>query len=195
VTLNTLRARMRTRAALTIAALIAVGFCAGAAQATPFVVRATAKVQQLGDYNITANPTLQGVTDAFGEPDQCLLRSYFGLAVWRTDGFRIKLTTLGGLATGTTYCTDPDVFVDAVLVTGKRWHTARGLAIGDTLAKFHRLYPRAHHYREGWGVAEMYTRCVIGICPKQFEWVARLIASFRNGRLATFVFPVGAQGE
>jgi hypothetical protein len=180
---------------LTTVALAVVAVCAAPARSAPFVVHATAKVQLLGDFNVTAKPTLQGAIDVFGGPDQCLLRSYFGLAVWRSDGFRIKLTTLGGLAPGATYCSDSGVFVAAITVTGKRWHTPRGLAIGDPLAKFHRLYPRRHRYREGWGVSELYTRCFIGICPKPFVWAPRLIASFHNGKLTSFVFPVGAQGE
>jgi hypothetical protein len=39
------------------------------ANAAPFVVHATANSQQLGAFNITRTPTLQGAITAFGEPD------------------------------------------------------------------------------------------------------------------------------
>jgi hypothetical protein len=166
--------------------------------ATPFVVRATANVQQLGDFNITRNPTFQGAIDVFGEPDDCVIRSrsWFGTAVWRSEGFRLRITTLGVLPTGETFCTDPpDVKIDSVTVTGRRWHTARGLLIGDSLAKFHHLYPRARRFWNGWGITSLYQRCVIGVCRAPYEWVPRLTAAFAHGRVASFVFPVGAQGE
>jgi hypothetical protein len=163
--------------------------------AQSFVVRATASVQRLGDFTITANPTLRGTTKAFGPADECSVRSWFGLAVWRTLGFRMRLTTLGTLAPGRTFCTDPGVWIDSATVTGRRWHTAKGLLIGDSWTKFHRLYPHARRFRQGWGITAVYERCVIGVCPHRYEWVARLTAAFRNGRLQSFVFPVGAQGE
>jgi hypothetical protein len=123
------------------------------ANAAPFVVHATANSQQLGAFNITRTPTLQGAITAFGKPDDCTLRSWFALAVWRSAGFRLRITTLGGLPTGETFCTAPhEVKIDSVIVTGKRWHTRRGLFIGDSLAKFHRLYPTARRFRSGWAL-------------------------------------------
>jgi hypothetical protein len=47
----------------------------------------------------------------------------------------------------------------------------------------------------GWGLVEIYERCVIGICPQSYWWKPQLTAVFRNSRVAGFVFPVGAQGE
>jgi hypothetical protein len=80
-------------------------------------------------------------------------------------------------------------------VTGRRWHTPRGLFIGDSFAKFRRLYPAARRFYNGWGITSVYQRCVIGICPAPYGWVPRLTAVFANGRVVSFVFPVGAQGE
>jgi hypothetical protein len=172
------------------------GVSARSANAAPFVVHATANSQQLGAFNITRTPTLQGAISVFGEPDDCTLRSWFALAVWRSAGFRLRITTLGGLPTGETFCTVPrEVKIDSVIVTGKRWHTRRGLFIGDSITKFHRLYPTARRFWNGWGITSVYQRCVIGVCPASYVWVPRLTAAFRNGRVASFVVPVGAQGE
>ena len=181
------------RALAVVVAALTVGIEPAAAQS--FVVRATAKTQRLGDFNITAHPTLRGVTKIFGPADDCTMRTWFAMAVWRTPGFRLRLTTLGGLSPGTTFCTDPKIWIDSVVVTGKRWHTPRGLYIGDSFAKFHRLYPQARRFRNGWGIAQVYGHCYVGVCSAAFVWSPRLTAVFDRGRVASFLLPVGAQGE
>ena len=97
---------------------------------------------------------------------------------------------------GKTFCSDPrHVQIDSAVVTGRRWHTRRGLRIGDSAAKLHRLYPHARRFREGWGLVQVYRHCGAGICQAEFHWVPRLTAVLRDGRVASFVFPVGAEGE
>jgi hypothetical protein len=165
-----------------------------AVAAASFVVHATPTVQRFGDFNITHDPTLRGLTKVFGPYDDCTRRAWFSMAVWRTPGFRVRLTSLGGTPPPR-FCTDPKVWIDSIVVTGKRWHTAKGLRVGDRLDKLHRLYPRAHRHPNGWGLVEVYERCVIGICPGAYWWKPQLTAVFRNARVVSFVFPVGAQGE
>jgi hypothetical protein len=165
-----------------------------AAGASPFVVRATARVQQLGDFDVTKDSTLRGLMRAYGPADDCTKRSWFSLAVWRAQGFRVRLTSLGGV-TPSRFCTDPRVTIDSIVVTGKRWHTTRGLFVGDSVTKFHRLYPHARRFRTGWGISMVYARCGAGICNGAYRWVGRLTAAFRDGRVASFVFPVGAEGD
>ena len=181
------------RAFAVVVAALAVGV--SSAGASSFVVHATASMQQLGDFNITRDPTLRGVTRIYGPADSCAMRTWFALAAWRTAGFRLRLATLGGLSPRKTFCTDPKIWIDSAVVTGARWHTAKGLYVGDSFAKFHRLYPHARRFRNGWGITQVYRRCVIGICSAPYEWMPRLTAAFANGRVASFVFPVGAQGE
>jgi hypothetical protein len=60
-------APMRRLLCLCALSLFAASLEAKAAQEAPLLLRATRNVQWLGDYNITANPTRQGATDAFGE--------------------------------------------------------------------------------------------------------------------------------
>jgi hypothetical protein len=165
----------------------------------PFVVQATPATQQLGALVIRADATYRDAIDVFGKPSACLPRrpwSPFATAVWRTEGFRLKITTLGGLAPGKTFCTDPPhVHIDSAIVTGRRWHTRRGLRVGDDATKLHRLYPHSRRFREGWGLVQVYRHCGAGICQAELHWVPRLTAVLRNGRVASFMFPVGAEGD
>ena len=110
-----------------------------AASVIPFIVHATPARQQLGALTIRSDATYQDAIDVYGKPSVCLPRkpwAPFATAVWRTDGFRLKITTLGGLTPGKTFCSDPrHVQIDSAVVTGRRWHTRRGLRIGDSAAK------------------------------------------------------------
>jgi hypothetical protein len=47
----------------------------------------------------------------------------------------------------------------------------------------------------GWGLVEHYEYCAIGVCPQKYWWKPLVTAVFRRGRVVSFVFPVGAQGE
>jgi hypothetical protein len=165
----------------------------------PFVVQATAVTQQLGALTISDRGTYQEAIDVYGRPSVCLPRKPwqpFATAVWRTEGFRLKITSLGYIPPGKTFCTAPRrVYIDTAIATGKRWHTTRGLRIGDSAAKLHRLYPHARRFRQGWGIVQVYSHCGAGICQGESHWVPRLAAVLRNGRVAAFVFPVGAEGD
>jgi hypothetical protein len=161
----------------------------------PFIVQANATTQQLGALVIRADATFQDAIDVFGKPDACTKHSWFSMAVWRTPGFRLRVTTLGGLTPGKTFCTDPrHVHIDSAIATGKRWHTSRELRIGDSAVRLHRLYPHARRF-QGWGIVQVFRRCGVGICQQEYHWVPRLTAVLRNGRVASFVFPVGAEGD
>jgi hypothetical protein len=170
-----------------------------AVNVVPFVVQATPATQQLGALTISDRGTYQDAIDAYGKPSACLPRKPwqpFATAVWRTEGFRLKITSLGYIPPGKTFCTAPRrVYIDTAIATGKRWHTTRGLRIGDTAAKLHRLYPHARRFREGWGIVQVFSHCGAGICQGESHWVPRLAAVLRNGRVAAFVFPVGAEGD
>jgi hypothetical protein len=122
-----------------------------AAVVLSFLVQATPTSQTLGPLRVRDAATFQDAIDVFGAPDACTKRSWFSMAVWRTLGFRLRVTTLGGLTPAKTFCTDPrHVHIDSAVMTGTRWHTVRGLRIGDTAAKLHRLYPHARRFRQGW---------------------------------------------
>jgi len=42
---------------------------------------------------------------------------------------------------------------------------------------------------------QVYSHCGAGICQGEMHWAPRLAAVLRNGRVASFVFPVGAEGD
>ena len=114
----------------------------------------------------------------------------------------VDLVTFGGVPAGKDVCTAPAAApVNWVRVTGKQWVTARGLRVGDSLARLRRLYPHApRNPRGSWPRPNAYwlvskrTAC-LGVCPTRFVSVPQLLAEVRRGRTIAFFFHVGAQGE
>lgn len=165
-----------------------------------FVLRASANFQQVGTFRVRRDPTYRGAIRAFGEASGCRLVSgpSFVEATWRPIGLTMLLVTFGGMPPGETGCTRPDLIrISTIHVTGTQWYSATGLKVGHSGARVHRLYPRAIFRRaeHAWWLVHVRQRCVIGICDHEFETVPRFKAKMRRGRVAAFVFPVGAQGE
>ena len=189
------------RTALVLAALFAVVVLEPARTATTesSQIRASAKMQLLGDYRIDRNPTYQGAINAFGEPDKCTtVRFGDGVAVWHSLGFRLYATTLDYPGRGANACNTPEAYsINHVTVTGRRWHTSFGLRVGDSTTRLRRLYPRAVRHR-GWNagfwLVTARRRC-LGECDTEFVTVPRLVARVQSGRVGALVFPVYAQGE
>jgi hypothetical protein len=176
----------------------ALGQTAAAKQS--FVLRAGTNFQRVGDFTVRRDPTYRGAIRAFGEASRCRLVSgpTFVEASWRPLGLTILLVTFGGMPGGETGCTRPDlIHVSTIHITGSRWYTAAGLKVGQSGARVSQLYPRAifRKRERAWWLVHARVRCVLGLCEHEFETVPRLIAKMRNGRVASFVFPVGAQGE
>lgn len=137
---------------------------------------------------------------AVGKPSWCRAfgRGTTALARWRRLGVRLRLATLGGLPPGKNGCTAPrSIHVDTAIVSGSRWRTTLGLQVGDAVEDLLSLYPNAIYQRRppGYWLVHVRERCVIGICPRPYIKVPRLIAQVKAGKVAAFVFPVGAQGE
>jgi hypothetical protein len=171
-----------------------------ASAADSFLIWVTPKSQRLGDFRVRRNPTYQGAINAFGEADQCTLVAggAVGVAVWRSLGFRINVTTFGYPGPNATPCNAPEAhWIDRITVTGSRWRTRSGLQVGDPISKLHRLYPKARRHqgwRAGYWLVAARDFC-IGDCPTRFVSVPRLIAKIKNNRVSAFVFHVGAQGD
>lgn len=51
-------------------------------------------------------------------------------------------------------CDVPDNAIWMVTLTDHRWHTQRGLHVGDSLARLRHLYPKAHHDPDVWYIDE-----------------------------------------
>jgi hypothetical protein len=208
-----LGARINRRAFLAALALVLVALAASgsAASATSaldqpaaaeqsFVLRAGANFQRVGGFTVRRDPTYRGAIRAFGEASRCrLVRGpAFVEASWRPLGLAILLATYGLLPDGETGCTAPaSIHISSIHITGTRWYTAAGLKVGQTGRRVSELYPRAifNRRQRAWWLVHVRQRCVIGACQREFETVPRLIAKMRNGRVASLVFPVGAEGE
>jgi hypothetical protein len=174
-----------------------------------YVLRAGRDVQELGNLRLRGRrraPTYADAIRAFGKPSWCRIfsRGQVALARWKRLGVRIWLATLGGLPPGKNGCSAPWlIYIDTALASGGRWHTVRGLQVGDAEDDVRTLYPNAIYQRRplarmpapAYWIVHVLERCVIGICPRPFHQVARLTAQVKAGKVVAFVFPVGAQGE
>jgi hypothetical protein len=177
---------------------------------TPYVLKAGRQSEAIGGLQLL--PRRRSVTYAdaiavFGEATRCKLlfgSSSDAEASWSSLGLRVRLATLGGLHAGKNGCTAPrSIYIDSVYVTGTRWQTTHGLRVGAPVDAITAGYPHALRRRgdyRGWRgpaywLVHVRARCSVGVCGAKYHEVPRLIARVRAGRIAAFVFPVGAQGE
>jgi hypothetical protein len=72
----------------------------------------------------------------------------------------------------------------------ERWHTARGLHVGDGLRRLKRLYPSAR--RHGLAYWLVTGRSIFGPRPSRYPVLA---AAVRSGKVSSFTLNVGAAGE
>lgn len=88
------------------------------------------------------DPTYRGAIRAFGRASACRLVSgpTHVQARWGTLGLRVELVTFGAMPAGEMGCTRPDLIrIDRIRVRGRRWRTARGLRVGDTVERLRAL--------------------------------------------------------
>jgi hypothetical protein len=172
---------------------------AGVPPPSSYVIRAGPGYRlQLGSWRVDRKPTYAAAIDAYGNASECRpALGYAALAVWRSAGFRMFVTTLGVLPKGATFCTAPEaLYIDWLIVDGKRWRTARGLRVGDTVDRLRRLYPSARRHRTVWWLVTRRAAC-IGLCGGEGLYVTApmLSATTLNGRVVDFRSHLGAQGE
>jgi hypothetical protein len=96
----------------------------------PTVVRGDS---QIGTFHVRGG-TLTGLSRAFGAPASLRRISTGCRGAWPRLGMEVDLYNLG--TTG-----GPCKFFHHALLTGKRWRTANGLRIGDSLSRLQRLFP------------------------------------------------------
>jgi hypothetical protein len=181
-----------------IAVLLAFGTASSASASPPqFVIRAGPGYRvQLGSWRVDRDPTYGAAIEAFGDASVCSLHSWFGLPVWRSLGFRMRVTTLGSLPAGTNYCTAPDhARVDSIVVTGRNWRTALGLRVGDRVEKLRQLYPHAVWHRVGWSLSTYRTICIGDCGTRRYVTATLLSAVVKDAIVRQFQLSIGAQGE
>jgi hypothetical protein len=197
------------RSALLALAICCAAISAGAADARPAassLIQASASFQRLGDYWVSDEPSYQGAIDALGAPSGCHLVNRdpsWVTASWRTLGVRMNLVTYGGMPAGKTGCTAPEaIHVSTIRVTGKRWYTSRKLRVGDSVARLRTLYPKGPTtqgvrgwYGRGYWLVTRRSSCLGDCGSVVWETAPVLVAETRAGKVSSFVFVVGAQGE
>jgi hypothetical protein len=185
-------ARRRTRPALvaTLAAASAL-VAAAPADARSFVLRASGsrtglgEVRAIGDFEPAVSPRVRAAVRAFGPPDRergggeiCRLR-------WNRVGVTIIFQNFGGFDS----C-GPKGLAQKAIVNGERpWRTAKGLRLGDPVARIRRLHPGALQTPRGF-------RIVSGILPfgRPVPY-AVLGARLQRGEVSAFTLFVGAAGD
>jgi hypothetical protein len=165
---------------------------------------------RLGEFRIDKHPTYAGAIAALGRSSSCrLIKNRFlgvdrthAIANWPTLGVAIELRTYGSLPRNKTACTAPQlVKVHTVRATGKRWHTSRGLHIGDWVGRLRRLYPSttAVDRQPGWYARGYWlvTRNVGGYGGIGGVRLTApvLVAEIAHGRVSAFVIVVDAEGD
>jgi hypothetical protein len=74
-------------------------------------------------------------------------------------------------------------------MAGPRWHTSRGLWVGDTVQKLRRIYPSARNRAGGWWIVTR--RSPVGTGSSY----PGLLAQMRDGRVRAFVVRYPAGGD
>ena len=166
---------------------------APAAEARSFVIAARGSedsvgvVKRIGDFRPARNPTLAAAVRAIGDPtstsgggsEACTVR-------WRRLGLTILFANFGGVD-----ACDPreGLAQRAVIKRRKRWHTRRGLHIGDSLAKLDRLYPGTEPRAGGFPLITAFN-----VYAGRGRYTV-LGARVRVSRVKAFVLFIGAAGD
>ena len=180
--------------AIRSARAVAVALVVACALAVPAVAAAPSSVIQgdyrIGSYAVMADGGLRGAIAAFGPTSTRRRDGEFCQVRWRSHGIRASFYNLGGLNP----CTPAGGRFSEATMSGSRWQTAKGLAIGAPLARLRALYPRATYrvdrfYGRGWWLVVRRSR--FGV-PQDYPG---LRATIRNGRVSSFVVSYPAGGD
>lgn len=148
--------------------------------------------QRAGEYTIRAgNRRLADAVAAYGAAT-CTLRSPGrAVATWGTRGIRIELVV------SKRGCDSPAASrVSEIRLADRRWTTALGLRVGDTVTALRQWYPRAPYLRERAGRGQFYlawrtTRCssCTGRGTRRVD-EPRLVAHVAGGKVVALTIPV-----
>jgi hypothetical protein len=113
------------------------------APAPSFVIRATAAWIRVGRFTVWKPPlrgTYAQATAAFGPATTCrLLAGKKSRASWTPLGLVMQFIA----ARGSVCATSTGTLLQTLTVTGARWKTSNGLAVGDPVSKLELRYPNA----------------------------------------------------
>jgi hypothetical protein len=185
---------------VTAAVLVALVLAAPVgARGRATVIRVDVESETIGPWRTGTTPTFAAAVAAFGRETTCKrLQALpgFAAAEWRRLGLRMVFGSYGSGAARP--CRAPRaVFLDNARAYGKQWQTGLGLRIGDSVAKLHRLYPRARlrTYRRGVGPVRGWWLVVRTSRLPDFHRIPALLAKTHAGRVTELVVNVHAEGD
>lgn len=168
--------------------LVALGFTTGLRSGPSFLVQSDVRI---GSFAVKRDGTLEGLDRAFGLA-RAIHRTQTGCrAAWKKYGLTVDLYNLGGQDP----CGPKGYFFRGIM-RGARWHTQRGLQVGDSVRSLQRLYPKAGFHRArrdawppGWWLVRRYSRVgTAGFYPG-------LMATTRNGAVTALYVRYAAGGD
>ena len=188
-----LLASQRSRLLLAAALAVAAGLAAPSpADAESFVIKARGSqtgpgvVRAIGDFKPSRDPKLSAAIRAYGQPTSRSGGGELCRVRWADIGVRSRFQNFGAVDS----CQARHGLAQKAVVNGDRpWRTAKGLRLGDTIARLTRLYPRARRTSRGF-------RLVEGILP--FGMIHRhsvLGARVGDRRVTAFTLFIGAAGD
>ncbi len=137
---------------------------------------------KLGAYAVKRDGSLAGAIAAFGKPTGRWRTGYGCTVRWRPLGLQIFFYNLGGQDP----CSPEGGRFGTALVTSRAWRTAKGLRVGDSLARLRHFFPKAtRHGSWYWLVVRFGTA---GFYPG-------LQAQIVRGRLAALALNFQAGGD
>ena len=142
------------------------------------------RVLAIGDFKPGRDPTLAAALDAYGVPSFKRRVSTVGCRVgWNGPGVKVLFANLGnGGACDRGRAQTARAF-------GDRWRTAKGLRVGQRLARLRSLYPSATRHRDTWWLVTALSR--IG-APHRYPVLS---ATVRGGRVQSFLLRILAAGD
>ncbi len=186
-----MRAALRaTAVAIALPALAAPSVAS--AQAPDYTLRAKGsatgfgEVTAIGAFKPQSDATLGAAVAVFGTPSSRRTRGRSSCRLgWRALGLRITFVNLGGGS-----ACDPSLGrAQSASAFGRRWRTARGLAIRSSTKRLRRLYPGALRKR---GVYRLVGAKSLYGDGRRYSVLA---ARTRGGRVGSFKLFIGAAGE
>jgi hypothetical protein len=181
--------RLSRRLVLAWAVLLVV---AAPAAAAPFTINVRGSAQSfgrvlaIGDFKPDRDPTLGAAIDAYGQPSFQRRLSTEGCRVgWHTLGVKILFANFGGGSA----CREDLGRSQTARAFGNRWHTAKGLRVGQRLSRLRRLYPNATRHGRAWWLVTAVSR--FGE-PRRYPV---LRATVREGTVRSFSVRIFAAGD
>ena len=142
------------------------------------------RVLAIGDFKPARNPSLGAAVDAYGVPSSKRRVSRHGCRVgWNGPGVKILFANLGGggaCARGR---------AQTARAFGDRWRTAKGLRVGQGLARLRRMYPSATRHRDVWWLVTG-----LNLIGEQHRYPV-LSATVRGGSVRSFALQILAAGD